>query len=157
MWKVEMSAEILIGANVKQCYLSARNNHEDRPDGFGGYPLYIDVDDQEIFFKKEQTHQIGYSERLASKKATIPRNEWFKATVRVTNIEEGKVKIVATVNGTTTELTDSGQITCKNDNEEMKNTPPFTGTGKSCFLRTNSTSENSSVDIKYRNVVIKPI
>jgi hypothetical protein len=104
MWKVEMSAEILIGANVKQCYLSARNNHEDRPDGFGGYPLYIDVDDQEIFFKKEQTRQVGYSERLASKKATIPRNEWFNATVRVTNIKDGKVKIAAIVNGTTAEL-----------------------------------------------------
>jgi hypothetical protein len=80
--------------------MSARTNHEKRnADGkrldFGGYPLYFDVTSgqQATVFKKEQAHDIGYSsDRLVSVNIPYEPGKWFKAKVRITNIEDGKVK-----------------------------------------------------------------
>ena len=148
---VEFEAEIQAVENTSQVYLSARSNHEQRPNGFGGYPLYIDVEEKRMFFKKEQTHKIGYSGRLASVDVPYKAGEWFKARVRITNIAGGKVKCEAWFNdSTSTTLIDSGQITCG----EQKNTAPFTGFGESCFFRVNSNGKNIDVKVKYRNAKI---
>ena len=151
---VEFESEVLPVENTSQVYLSARSNHERRPEGFGGYPLYIDVEEKNMFFKKEQTHAIGYSSRLASVKVPIVAGQWFKARVRITNIEGNKVKCEAWFNEKTkTELIDSGTVTCGG----QVNTAPFTGTGEACFFRVNSNGTNISVKVKYRNAMIRSV
>jgi hypothetical protein len=148
---VEFEVEIQAVENTSQVYLSARSNHEQRPNGFGGYPLFIDVEEKRMFFKKEQTHKIGYSDRLASVDVPYNAGEWFKARVRITNIAGGKVKCKAWFNDrTSTTLIDSGQITCGG----QTNTAPFTGFGESCFFRVNSNGTNINVKVKYRNAKI---
>lgn len=155
---VEFESEILPVSNTSQVYLSARSNHESRPAGFGGYPLYIDVTQKKMFFKKEQTHVIGYSERLATVDVPYKAGEWFKARVRITNIEGNKVKLEGFFNDTTsTEFIDSGQIECGNDTHPKQKYPPFTGIGESCFLRVNSNGTKINVNVKYRNAVIKKV
>src|SRR5215208_2134166 len=54
---VEFSAEVLVEGNVKECYLVARSDHEDRPLGFGGYYYYLNFEDQKHYFKKELAHE----------------------------------------------------------------------------------------------------
>jgi hypothetical protein len=160
---VEFEAEILPVENTSQCYLSARSNHEQRkPPGFGGYPAFFDVTPgkkAKMFFKKEETHEQGYSERLATVDIPYKKDEWFKARVRITNIENGKVKMQAWFNDiVTTSYIDEGQIECGNETHPMRKAPPFTGIGESCFLRVNSTGtkENpKSAKVKYRNIKIR--
>ena len=150
---VEFQSEIYAESNTEQLYLSARSNHERRPEGFGGYPLYIDVTEGSIFFKKEATHVIGYSSRLASVNVPSAKpNTWIRAKVSITNIESNKVKCEAWVNDTYTSFIDSGHIKCG----DQSNTSPFTGIGESCFFRVNSSGEKgtASVAVRYRNAKI---
>jgi hypothetical protein len=145
---IEMSSDIFIGKSVKECYLVVRSNHEDRPDGFGGYYLYLNYDDQEMYFKKELTHELGYSSRLVSKSIRFQRRRWVNAKIRVKNGTAGEVEIQGEFNEQNITLTDSGQIKCG----DVSNTAPYLDVGKWCFIRTNSPS-----DVRYRNVSIMQI
>ena len=44
---------------------------------FGGYVLYIDTKDKALYWKKEQSHTIGYSARLAQVSAALNANTWY--------------------------------------------------------------------------------
>ena len=155
---VEFSTELFVVDNTSQCYLSARSNHEDRPIGFGGYPFYVDITQKKMFFKKEWTHERGYSDRLGTVDVPVEAGKWFKARVRITNAEDGKVKVEGWFNDTvTTSFIDEGQIECGNDNFPKQKYPPFTDIGRSCFFRINGpgTKENpKSVKVRYRNAKI---
>jgi hypothetical protein len=144
---VKLSFEVLVEKSVSQLYISARSNHEDRPDGFGGYPLYADIRGN-IFFKKELTHEIGYSSRLASKDIEFPIEKWIKGEVTIRNIDNGKVECTGIFNGVTTKIIDDGKIVIEND-PSIKS-PPFIGVGKWCFLRTMDPD-----GVYYRNVSIR--
>jgi hypothetical protein len=62
---VEFKSEFCIIEGTDHVYLSARNNHQTRkPPGFGGYPLYFDISDKSMSFKKEIIHGVEYSESL---------------------------------------------------------------------------------------------
>jgi hypothetical protein len=57
------------GMNFNICHLMPKTEHYcigDQSELFGGYNLYIDYADKELYFKKEQTHEIGYTPRMAS-------------------------------------------------------------------------------------------
>jgi hypothetical protein len=57
-----------------------------------------------------------------------------------------------------TTLIDSDQIQCGGKpGYTMKEYPPFTGIGESCFLRVNSIEGNQDSKIRYRNVSVKSI
>ena len=160
---VEFEAEILVEEKTSQVYLSARSNHQQRdPPGHGGYPLYIDVTQKKMFFKKEETHEQGYSERLATVDVPYKDGEWFKARARITNIEDGKVKMQGWFNDTvTTSYIDKGQIECGNEKHPKRKAPPFTGTGESCFFRVNSDEsdgkDKTSVKVRYKNATIRKV
>jgi hypothetical protein len=111
-----------------------------------------------MFFKKEQAHNIGYSERLAE--VPIPDfvpKKWFKARVRITNTPDNKVKMEAWFNEKDyTSFTDEGQISC-GKNGVNRTDPPFTGIGKSCFFRVNGDKDKANVKVKYRNASISSV
>ena len=133
---VEFSTELFVVDNTSQCYLSARSNHEDRPNGFGGYPYYVDITQKKMFFKKEWTHERGYSGRLGTVDVPVEAGKWFKARVRITNAEDGKVKVEGWFNDTvTTSFIDEGQIECGNDNFPKQKYPPFTGHRQVLFFQ----------------------
>lgn len=44
---------------------------------FGGYIVFIDFDDQAVYFKKEKTHDVGYSARKNQVAATLNLNTWY--------------------------------------------------------------------------------
>ena len=159
---VEFESEVLVEAKTSQVYLSARSNHQQRdPDGFGGYPLYIDVTEKMMFFKKEETHEQGYSKRLAEVEIPYKEGEWFKARTRITNIEDGKVKMQGWFNDTTTTCIDDGQIECGNDKHPHRKASPFTETGESCFFRVNSDEsdgkDKTRVKVRYKNATIRKV
>jgi hypothetical protein len=68
---LEISAEVLVEGKVEDCCLVARSNHQDRPDGFGGYYLYLSFKEKKMYFKKVITHVFGYSSRLQGKAITF--------------------------------------------------------------------------------------
>ena len=162
---VEFSADVKANGNIEQSYLVARSNHEIRPEGFGGYDLYVDLSDKKIFFKKEICHELhngmkGYSERLAEVEVDVKEADWFNQKVRITNVEGGKVLLEGFFNGEKkNEVIDDGSIKCGDEDGglQMKETPQFTEAAKWCYTRVNSKGENVAGDISYRNVAIKTI
>ena len=109
-----------------------------------------------MFFKKEQAHNIGYSERLAEVAIPdfVPQN-WIKARVRITNTPDNKVKMEAWFNDKEyTSHIDDGQIAC---GDSKRKDPPFTGIGKSCFFRVNGDKDKANVKVRYRNASITSI
>jgi hypothetical protein len=144
---VEFSAEVFVENDLEIAHLIARSNHEDRPNGFGGYYLYISFKEKKMYFKKEETHVLGYSPRLQEEAITFEKGIWYKMRIAVIN-EDDKVKILGyfgkageTV-GTGISVTDDGSL----------KGAPFTGVGKWCFIRTNKPN-----GVKYRNVSIRSI
>ena len=105
----------------------ARSNHEIRPDGFGGYYLYLNFKDKKIYFKKEQTHMLGYSPRLNEKPIPFTADTWHSAPIQVVDIDK-KVKL--------TGYFDGKQVNDWTDDGSIKG-PAFQGIGKWCFIRTN--------------------
>ena len=118
-WKnVEFQSEVKFVNNMEQSYLVAESNHEERPCGFGGYSLYVDLTDKEMFFKKEISHEEcngkkGYSDRLEVKPVDVKEGVWFKQKIRVRN-ENGKVRVEGFINDQEkiNEIVDEGQIEC---------------------------------------------
>jgi hypothetical protein len=138
---VEFSAEVFVSKSVEICHLIARSNHEERPNGFGGYYLYVSMKDQEMYFKKEQTHVLGYSPRLQAVPVKFEKGKWYKMLIRVENTEGG-VLVVGEFDGNRITQYDSGQLKGE----------PYTFEGKWCFVRTNKPD-----GVKYRNVVVREI
>jgi hypothetical protein len=134
---VEFSADMLVDGSAKEVYLVVRSNHETRPSGFGGYYAYFNFEDKLMYFKKEQTHEIGYSARMNETPITFEKGRWYHATMSATNVPNSdNVSLHATFNGKEKEIwgLDSGNIKCGN----MENTPPYRAEGKWCFIRTNA-------------------
>jgi hypothetical protein len=140
--EVEFSAEVFVGNNLEIAHLIARSNHEDRPDGFGGYYLYVNFAEQKMYFKKEETHVLGYSPRLAETSINFDKNRWHKMSMRVMNTPDGNVSIQGVFDDRTIVELDQGQLKGK----------PFIDTAKWCFIRTNKPD-----DVRYRNVEVKEI
>jgi hypothetical protein len=158
--------EVFVESEVKECYLVARSNHEDRPRGFGGYYLYLHFKDKQIHFKKEIAHENkndatqpqGYSERLSGKDIDFTPNQWHKAAIMVKNIENGKVMVEGKFDNTKILYLDEGKTTCGNKHGTYPNTKPFIERGKWCFLRTNEPKDigtlNKKPGVYYRNAKI---
>jgi hypothetical protein len=157
---VEFQTDVKFVKNMSQSYLVARSNHEDRPAGFGGYYLYVDLDDKKMFFKKEISHaehngMKGYSDRLASVEIDVNEGEWFVQKILVKNTTDGRVKIQGWFNQTMTEIFDDGNIECGDPPEfPRKKTPAFTGEGKWCFTRANNKDETKPGEMQYKDVMI---
>ncbi len=146
---VKFSAEVFVVKSVREIYLVARSNHEiDEPPGFGGYYYYLNFENKEAYFKKEQTHKIGYSSRLDSHPIDFQPGKWYLAEIYVLN--DGKnVKLEGYFDGfPINDFLDDGKIKCG----DQENTPPYIDAGKWCFLRTNRPD-----DVRYRNVKVEPI
>jgi hypothetical protein len=126
---VEFVGEFKVGASddVKEVYLVARSNHEDRPKGFGGYYYYLNFKDKKAYFKKEQTHELGYSPRLDEKVIQWEPDEWVTAKIVV--VDNGKkVELQGHFNGIyLNHWVDDGSV----------KGPAFQGIGKWCFVRVN--------------------
>jgi hypothetical protein len=136
---VEMSAEVMVTNDVEIAHLIVRSNHEDRPDGHGGYYLYCNMKDNKVYFKCEETHEKGYSPRLGEKTINFTKDAWHKMVMRATNdggsvVLEGKFDDVSIRQ----RVTEDRFI--------------YQGEGKWCFIRTNDPN-----GVKYRNVQIKAI
>ena len=87
---VELSA--YFKGPAKTIELVAPTNHPDKG-GFGGYALYINHGDKSMFYKKEISHEGGYTPRLASKKINLNTNSWYGMKTVVTT-EGSNVKMV---------------------------------------------------------------
>lgn len=129
---------------------------------FGGYPVNVNFDDNTIKFKKEWTHEIGYSPRLAEKKVTFPKDKWFGLRGKVYNIGNN-VKIEGWLdlegNGNfvkMTELIDDGNIECGNDTHPPKKYPPYTARTKGSAIRVNNPT-NTTNGIQFKQWTIKQI
>jgi hypothetical protein len=99
--------------------------------------MYIDVTpgkQAKMFFKKEETHEQGYSERLATIDVPYKAGEWFKARVRISNIGNGNVQMEAWFNTAHTSYIDQCQIECGNETHPKRKAPPFTGIREACFF-----------------------
>ena len=158
---LEFGSDIRANSLVKEAYLIARSDHEIRPCGYGGNDLFFNFPEKKMYFKKEIHHDLcptdghkGYSPRMQEVPVDIQQEVWFNAMIRVKNIDNGtKVKLEGFFNGVKmNEVIDRGNIRCNN-----RRTPPYTTQCKWCYTRANSTQENTSLSISYKNMVIKPI
>lgn len=157
---VKFSAEIKVLRNVKEIYLVARSNHEDRPKGFGGYYYYLNFKDKKAYFKKEITHEDkndnktpqGYSSRLDEHPIDFKANQWYKAELFILNDFED-VKLEGYFDEfPINDFLDDGTIQCGNDHGTYPNTKPFQGVGKNCFLRINEPD-----GVQFRNVKVEAV
>jgi hypothetical protein len=163
----EFSAEFLVETGLTEIYLVVRSDHEIRPDGFGGYYGYFNFIEKKFYFKKELTHEKGYSSRLSEKSMNWPQGQWVKATMSVKNMADSRVKMIAGFNDSaaqpgyqvTTEFIDSGQLTCSNDNGTHHNTAPCIDTCSWCFFRVNKpvNHPDGRPGVHIRNAVIRSI
>lgn len=71
--------------------------------------------------------------------------------ISIKNIANGNVQIDGEFNGTKISVIDDGTLT---NGSGVVQGPPFTGTGKWCFIRTNRPSAEG---VKYRNARIKQL
>lgn len=151
---VRMQASILVKGMVGEISLCARSNHQDRPNGFGGYYLCIDYPSQTMYFRKEVTHIKGYSETIAAKPIVLLPDVWNKLQFDVVNSEgdHGTPMLHGVLDNhyTLYEIgyDDTGNIKCGFD----ENTPPFVKKGKWCFLK----SLNAQ-DLQYQDVSIEDL
>ena len=139
---VEFSAEVFVENDLEITHLVARSNHEDRPGGFGGYYLYVNFKEQKMYFKKEETHVLGYSSRLRETDIIFEKGKWHKMKISMKNMLNGNVSIVGEFNGTVISVIDDGTL----------KGPPYTGEGKWAFIRTNKPN-----GVSYKNVLIQAI
>ena len=145
---VEFSGEFKVGAGdgVEEIYLVARSNHEDRPKGFGGYYLYLNFQEKKSYFKKEQTHELGYSPRLNEKPIPFSADNWHTAAIQVVNEDDKKVRLMGHFDGQqVNDWTDNGSV----------NGPAFQGIGKWCFVRVNFDDKPGAA--KTKNASIKSV
>ncbi len=49
----------------------------DDNDLFGGYIVYVDYNDKAVYFKKEESHNIGYSPRVNQKPQSLVADQWY--------------------------------------------------------------------------------
>jgi hypothetical protein len=63
------------GMSINLCHVMPKTEHfcisGGDDDNFGGYNLYVDYTDKAVYFKKEQSHNIGYSPRIAQKSVPL--------------------------------------------------------------------------------------
>lgn len=136
---VKMTAEVFVENNVEIAHLVVRSNHQDRPDGHGGFYLYANMKDQKLYFKCEETHEKGYSPRLVEEAIKFTPNEWHKLMMVATN-EGNNVYL----DGMFDDVEIEKVITEKRF--------AYQGEGKCCFIRTNKPD-----GVKYRNITIEEI
>ena len=60
---------------------------------FGGYIHHLNFDDQEVYFKKEIAHDVGYSPRMEAVPLTLSANTWIGIKGIVYNLPDGDVKL----------------------------------------------------------------
>jgi hypothetical protein len=148
---VRMLASIFVKGVVGELSLCARSNHQDRPNGFGGYYLCVDYPSQTMYFRKEATHIKGYSNCLAATSVVFLPKVWNTVQFDVVNNEadSGTPMLHGVLNNTyEIEYEDKGTIKCGFD----ENTPPFVKKGKWCFLK----SLNAD-DLQYKDVSIEDL
>lgn len=140
---VEFSAEVFVENDCEIAHLIARSDHQIRPSGFGGYYLYCNFKDQKMYFKKEQTHELGYSPRLKEKDINFDKGKWHKMVIKVWNDENNEEVLI--------EGQFDDKIIYAEDKGDLKG-EPYTDEGKWCFIRTNKPD-----GVKYRNVKVQII
>ena len=118
--------------------------------------MYADFKDQKLYFKKEETHFKGYTDRIPEpgKPITFEKNKWYPMKISVKNIADEKVQIKGDFNGTRISMVDDGTLVktdSKTGKKEEKG-PPFREEGSCCFIRTNAPN-----NVKYRNVIMRQI
>lgn len=148
---MRMKASVFVKGVVSEISLCVRSNHQDRPNGFGGYYLSIDYPSQLMYLRKEITHIKGYSDRLKITPIELPKETWAHLLLEVTNSENDKVLIHGKyISPSAIEsdiyLEDDGNIKCGFDN----NTPPFLKKGKWCFLKA-----INAEDLQYKDIRIE--
>jgi hypothetical protein len=61
--------------------------------GFGGYIILLNFPEQAIYFRKEKTHDIGYSSRMGQVSFVLPVNTWIGVKSICYNLSNGHVKL----------------------------------------------------------------
>ena len=150
---MRMTASVFVKGVVSEISLCVRSNHQDRPNGFGGYYLCIDYPSQLMYIRKEVTHIKGYSDRLQCTPIELPKETWARMMLEVNNCEDNKVKLYAQFLSSTNKLheiflEDDGHIKCGFDND----TAPFLKKGKWCFLKA-----INAEDLQYKDIRIEDI
>ena len=125
-------------------------------DLFGGYVIYVDYHDQSVYFKKEQSHNIGYTPRMEEQPTTLLADRWYGLRMAVYNIGS-TVKVECYKDDTNglnggdwkkiTEWIDDGT-------EEIDGTayPAVTGVVRSAAIRTDAQGSGSYFDYKWLTV-----
>jgi hypothetical protein len=125
----------------------------DNNDCFGGYVVYIDFSDEAIYFKKEQSHAIGYSARTAQQSTTLNADTWYGIkAIAYTVGTSVKLEVwkdnTGGVNGGTwtkvTEYTDTGSWVVQGNTYAAR-----TGTVREFAIRTDDQGSGSYFDYKW--------
>ena len=151
---VEQSVYLKVKAGTSvMCQLRVKSDHDCTAsnDVFGSYILYVDFENQALYFKKEKSHNVGYSARLFQISKTLNFDTWYGFKIVCYNVVSG-VKLEAYMD--TTEGVNGGdwikQI-------EGADTGAWLGAvdqlacGQST-IRTDLSAANGSVEYKWWNI-----
>lgn len=140
------------------------------PNCFGGYIVtyhWLDGDTTRVTFKKEQTHDLGYTPRMGTKRIPpIPKDRFVGFKHVVYNLGNGHVKMEAYIDLTggvnggdwkkiTEETDDATKEWGIGDNDKVY--PPYTRSTIGSAIRCNSSDTQGYAEYMFKNWTIREI